>query len=97
MYCEVFLPRALPYIVSGTRIAVATGFFALAAAEMAGAYEGIAFRIFQAHSMFRNDKMLVGILVIGCTGFASDRTFVAGARWLVPWWKPQGSDSGSDE
>lgn len=97
MYYEVLLPRALPYIVSGTRIAVATGFFALAAAEMAGAYEGIAFRVFQSHSMFRTDKMLVAIMVIGCIGLASDRSFVAVARRLVPWWKPQGSKSGSDE
>ena len=97
MYYEVFLPRALPYIISGTRIAVATGFFALAAAEMAGAYEGVAFRVFQSHLMFRTDKMLVAILVIGCIGLVSDRTFVAVARWLVPWWNPEGSDSGSDE
>lgn len=91
MYYEVFLPRALPYIISGTRIAVATGFFALAAAEMAGAYEGVAFRIFQSHSMFRTDKMLVAILVIGCIGLVADRTFVAIAKRLVPWWNPQDS------
>jgi ABC-type nitrate/sulfonate/bicarbonate transport system permease component len=97
MYYEVFLPRALPYIVSGARIAVATGFFALAAAEMAGAYQGVAFRIFQSHSMFRNDKMLVAIIVIGCIGLLSDRVFVAVARRFVPWWKPQGSELRSNE
>ncbi|MGH8475337.1 MAG: ABC transporter permease [Blastocatellia bacterium] len=97
IYIEVYLPRALPYIISGIRIAVATGFFALAAAEMAGAYEGIAFRIFQSHSMFRTDKMMVAILMIGCLGLASDRVFVAVARRLVPWWKPQGSESKSEQ
>lgn len=85
MYLEVVLPRALPYLVAGMRIGIATGTFALAAAEMAGAFEGLAFRVFYAHQMFETEKMMAGIVVIGCLGFTMDRLFCWGASRLMPW------------
>jgi NitT/TauT family transport system permease protein len=68
-------------------MAIATGFFALAAAEMAGAFSGIAFRIFYSYQFFRTDKMMVAILTIGILSVVSDRLFVYIMRWLLPWWK----------
>jgi ABC-type nitrate/sulfonate/bicarbonate transport system permease component len=82
---EVIFPQALPYIASGIRIGVATGFFALAAAEMAGAYAGVAFRIFFAQQGFRTDEMMVAILTIGGLGFAADFVFVTLTKLAIPW------------
>jgi len=87
LYWEVYLPRAVPFVIAGTRIAIATGFFSLAAAEMAGAFGGVAFRIFHSHQMFRTDKMMVGILTIGALGVLCDRLFVSLTGWLLPWWR----------
>jgi ABC-type nitrate/sulfonate/bicarbonate transport system, permease component len=87
IYREVYFFRALPFIIAGARMGIATGFFALAAAEMGGAFEGIAFRIFNSHQMFRTDKMMVAILTIGLLGITFDRLFVFLMRWLLPWWK----------
>jgi ABC-type nitrate/sulfonate/bicarbonate transport system permease component len=66
---------------------IATGFFGLAAAEMAGAFSGVAFRIFYSHQFFRTDKMMVGILTIALLGILCDRLFIHLMRWLLPWWK----------
>lgn len=82
---EVIFPEALPYIASGVRIGIATGFFALAAAEMAGAYAGVAFRIFFAQQGFHTDEMMVAILTIGALGLVADRIFVVLARLAIPW------------
>jgi|ERR1043165_4556356 NitT/TauT family transport system permease protein len=87
LYSEVHIPRALPFVIAGTRMAIATGFFALAAAEMAGAFSGIAFRIFYSYQFFRTDKMMVAILTIGFLSIVSDRLFVYTMRLLLPWWK----------
>lgn len=87
IYSEVYVPRALPFIIAGTRMGIATGFFALAAAEMAGAFSGVAFRIFYSYQLFRTDKMMVAILTIGFLGIVGDRLFVRVMRLLVPWWK----------
>ena len=87
IYREVYVPRALPFIIAGARMGIATAFFALAAAEMAGAFSGVGFRIFHSHQMFRTDKMMVAILTIGLLGISCDRLFVRVMRWLLPWWK----------
>lgn len=87
IYLEVYVPRALPFIIAGTRMGIATGFFALAAAELAGAFSGIAFRIFYSYQLFRTDKMMVAILTIGFLGIVCDRLFVRIIRWLLPWWR----------
>lgn len=87
LYMEVYLPRALPYIVAGSRVSIATGFFALAAAEMAGAYEGIGFRIFHAHEFFRTDIMFSAILTIGLFALICDNLFVQIVRLALPWSK----------
>jgi ABC-type nitrate/sulfonate/bicarbonate transport system permease component len=86
IYREVYVPWALPFIITGTRMGIATAFFALAAAEMAGAFGGVAFRIFHSHQMFRIDKMMVAILTIGLLGITFDRLFVRLMRWFLPWW-----------
>jgi ABC-type nitrate/sulfonate/bicarbonate transport system permease component len=84
---EVLLPEALPHIMSGIRIGIATGFFALAAAEMAGASSGVAYRIFAAQQGFQTDEMMVAILTIGALGLIADVTFAAFAKRVAPWWK----------
>lgn len=86
IYYEIYFHRALPFIIAGSRMSVATGFFALAASEMSGAFSGIAFRIFHSHQMFQTDKMMVAILTIGLLGIISDRIFVWTMQWLLPWW-----------
>ena len=85
LYTEVFFPRALPFVLAGMRIGISTGTFALAAAEMAGAFEGLVFRVLYSHQMFQTEKMMAGILVVGCLGFTLDRFFYWGVRTITPW------------
>lgn len=83
---EVWLPCSLPHIVSGLRIAVATGFFALAAAEMFAASSGIGFRIVNSHQLFQTDKMVGMILFLGAIALFAD-SLLSGARRLVARWE----------
>jgi ABC-type nitrate/sulfonate/bicarbonate transport system permease component len=87
LYRHVYLPHTLRYIVTGSRMAVATGFFALAATEAVGAFSGIAFRAFFAYQTFRTDRMFVAILTITSVAFVIDRLFVWVVRQSVPWWR----------
>jgi ABC-type nitrate/sulfonate/bicarbonate transport system permease component len=87
LYRHVYLPHTLLYIVTGARIAVATGFFALAATEAVGAFSGIGFRAFFAYQTFRTDRMIVAILTITSVAFIIDRLFVRVVQRVVPWWR----------
>ncbi|MBI4424701.1 MAG: ABC transporter permease subunit [Elusimicrobia bacterium] len=85
LHWEVSLPRCLPFLLAGVRVAVSTATFALAAAEMAGAFEGLTHRVLYSHQMFETDKMMAGIVVIAALGLALDRSFVRLSRWAWPW------------
>ncbi|HEY8864605.1 MAG TPA: ABC transporter permease [Candidatus Dormibacteraeota bacterium] len=62
---HVFLPGALPHIMSGIRSGLGFGWRALIAAELIAATSGLGFLIYDAGNYLRSDKILVGILVIG--------------------------------
>ena len=87
LYRHVYLPHTLLHIVTGARIAVATGFFALAATEVVGAFSGIGFRAFFSYQNFRTDRMIVAILTLTSVAFVIDRLFVWVVRRVVPWWR----------
>ena len=83
---RVMFPAALPYIISGVRISVSMSYIMLAAAEMAGARSGLGQLIQESYLVFRTDRMLVGIVMLGVLGLISDRLFMAVIRELFPWY-----------
>ena len=86
---EVILPSALPFVVAGMRTGMTIAFVVLVAAEMAGAFGGVGYRIYTSHLVFRVDRMMVGIIVLGMLGAVADLVFATIIASL-PW-------SGSDE
>lgn len=83
---RVILPAALPFIITGVRISVAIAYIMLAAAEMAGAQQGLGQMIQESYLVFRTDRMIVGIVMLGILGLISDRLFMVGVRKLCPWY-----------
>ncbi|MBV8517671.1 MAG: ABC transporter permease [Acidobacteria bacterium] len=82
---RVILPAALPQVVAGVRLAIGIAYVCVFVAELAGASRGLGFRIATAHLTFRADLMLAGLAVLGFFGYASDRVFVLGTGYLMPW------------
>ncbi|MFH1587400.1 MAG: ABC transporter permease [Candidatus Diapherotrites archaeon] len=73
---KVILPAAIPYIITGARIGVGFAFSVVIAAELIGAFSGLGFRMWLLESVFRVDKMLVYILLLGVYGLIADNIFV---------------------
>lgn len=69
---DVFMPGALPHVMSGIRSGLGFGWRALIAAELIAATSGLGFLIYDASNFLRSDKILVGILVIGAIWMAID-------------------------
>ncbi len=84
---EVIFTNAMPFIASGMRIGIAIAFITLVAAEMAGAFSGIGYRISVSHSVFRVDKMILGIVTLGVLGFIADKAYVIAVKRFFPWIK----------
>ena len=85
MLFEVMLPAALPALFIGLRTAVGVSFYTLVAAELAGTFSGLAYRIDIAHQNMQTGQMLGGLLVLGGLSSLADRLFAILSRRLV-WW-----------
>lgn len=83
---EVILPASLPFIIAGMRTSIAIAFYCLVAAEIAGAFSGVAFRISVSHLVFRVDKMMAGLVVLGIMSALADKIFTFLVHKFVPWY-----------
>lgn len=83
---EIVLPGALPLIIAGMRTGIGFAFLCLVAAEMAGAYIGLGYRVEFSHLIFRVDNMIVCIIALGILGASSDRIFAYAVEKLFPWY-----------
>ena len=86
----MILPSALPTIFVGLRTAVSISFYTLVAAELAGAFAGLAYRIDLAHQNMQTGQMLGGLVMLGLVSAAADRGFAtavapAGVVELTRW------------
>ena len=86
MLREVIFPGALPYIVVGLRTAVSVAFYTLVAAELAGTFAGLAYRIDIAQQNLQIGQVMGGLVVLGATSFLADRGFAAISQRIV-WWR----------
>ena len=68
MLFKIAIPTALPYIMTGVRIALGSAWVAIVAAELLGSTKGLGFMIQQARGIYRTDIIIVGMLAIGVCG-----------------------------
>lgn len=74
-FTKIMLPYASADILVGMRIGLGYSWRAIIGAEMVAASSGLGHMILFAQQMSRTDKVIVGILVIGLIGYATDCIF----------------------
>jgi ABC-type nitrate/sulfonate/bicarbonate transport system permease component len=75
LFRRVIIPSAVPYILTGMRVALGFAFMGIVAAEMIAANSGIGFLIMQSRTLLRTDIMFVGLLTLGVIGAIIDGGF----------------------
>lgn len=85
MLSEVIFPGALPYITVGLRTSVTIAFYSLVAAEVAGAFSGVAYRVNMSHQNMQTGLMIGSLFALGFVSAVTDAAFNAVARRLVFW------------
>src|SRR6266511_2772923 len=73
---DVYLPGALPSIVVGLRLGMGYGWRALIAAEMLVRKGGLGDLIFGARTFGQIDRIIIGMIMIGCLYIVVDRLIV---------------------
>lgn len=85
MLREVLIPGAMPYIIVGLRTSISISFYTLVAAELAGTFAGLAYRIDISQQNLQMGKMLAGLVMLGIISAVADKAFSMAAKRLV-WW-----------
>lgn len=84
---EIYVPFALPHILTGVRIGLAAGWSTLVAAELVAATKGIGFVIQSAASFAQTDVVIYGVIVIGLVAISMELVLKAIQNNLSPWEK----------
>ena len=91
---HVYLPGAMPSMITGMRMSMGFGWRALIAAEMIGGDSGLGFMIFTSAEEFKIEVVLLGVIIISIFWMATDRYLLQPLerytieRWGLVW-KPK--------
>lgn len=85
MFRQVVLPAAMPSIFNGLRLGHGIAWFLIVVGEMTGVPEGLGAAIMDGRMLSRTDVVISGMVVIGFTGFVTDRLLVALNNRLLKW------------
>ncbi|RKS78862.1 sulfonate transport system permease protein [Actinomadura pelletieri DSM 43383] len=81
----VVLPTALPSVLMALRISLSVSLTGLIAAEQLGATEGIGYLVTLAQQYYRNDYMVLCILIYALLGLLIDLAIRGLERLATPW------------
>ena len=84
---QVYIPGALPSIVTGVRMGIGFGWRALIAAEMIGGNTGLGFMIFVSANEYKVEEVFLGVLLIGIIWMVTDRIILVPLeKWTIERW-----------
>ena len=83
IFFYIVVPAAVPYIFTGIRLGLSSSMICIVSAEMLAASSGIGHLIYTARLYYRTDWILIGIFVLGFSGFLADKLLqFAGRKFL---------------
>lgn len=75
IFLLVLVPSAVPYIVTGMRVAMASSFMSIIPAEILAANSGIGYLLQKSSMLLQTNRIFVALLTICVLGFIVDRIF----------------------
>ncbi len=80
---KILLPSALPYILTGVRLAIGTAWLVIVAAEMLTGGVGIGFWVWDEWNNLNVSHIIIAIVIIGVVGLLLEQALMALARALT--------------
>jgi NitT/TauT family transport system permease protein len=85
LWANIVLPGALPFIVTGIRLAVGRGMIGMVLADLYTAISGIGYLIVRTASTFQVDRMFVPIVTLGLLGVTLTALLRLAEKYVAPW------------
>lgn len=92
LWKNIVLPGALPFIVTGLRLALGRGLIGMVLADLYTAISGIGYLIVRTASTYQVDKMFVPIVTLGLLGVTLTALLRAVEVRVAPWTKAGNQD-----
>jgi sulfonate transport system permease protein len=89
LWANIVLPGALPFIVTGLRLAVGRGLIGMVLADLYTAISGIGYLIVRSASTYQVDKMFVPVVTVGLLGVALSMGLQFLEHRVAPWTQPR--------
>ena len=75
IFVLIMIPSAVPYIVTGMRVAMASSFMSIIPAEILAADSGIGYLLQKSSMLLQTNRIFVALVTICVLGFIVDRVF----------------------
>jgi|GraSoiStandDraft_34_1057297.scaffolds.fasta_scaffold12671_4 ABC-type nitrate/sulfonate/bicarbonate transport system permease component len=85
LWVHIVLPAAVPYIVTGLRLAIGRGLIGMVLADLYTAITGIGYLISRYASIYRTDAMFVPIATLGLLGITLTGLLRFVEKRVAPW------------
>jgi sulfonate transport system permease protein len=85
LWGNIVLPAALPFIVTGLRLAVGRGLIGMVLADLYTAISGIGYLIVRTASTYQVNKMFVPIVTLGLLGVTLTALLRVAEKRVAPW------------
>ena len=85
LWRHVVLPAALPFVITGLRLALGRGLIGMVTADLYTAISGIGYLIVRTASTYQMDKMFVPIVTLGLLGVFLSWLLRLIEVWVAPW------------
>ena len=84
-FISVYLPYALPHILTGLQLGLGISWMAVVASELISATSGIGYYMNDARFLMRSDIMIACMLIIGIVGIFMNTVLVRSFSMITPW------------
>jgi sulfonate transport system permease protein len=85
LWAHIVLPAALPFIVTGLRLALGRALIGMVLADLYTAISGIGYLIVRTASTYQVDKMFVPIVTLGLLGVTFTALLRLMEKYVAPW------------
>ena len=85
LWRNIVLPAALPFIVTGLRLALGRALIGMVLADLYTAISGIGYLIVRTASTYQVDKMFVPIVTLGLLGVTFTALLRLAEKYVAPW------------
>ncbi len=82
---DILFKYSLPYIFTGLKIGIGMAWMSVIAAELIGAQSGLGYFIQASRLLLQTDQVIVGMILIGLTGYALHWLLTVIEKRVIPW------------